>query len=518
MINQQETNTQYMKEKLQTLWATITNNRKKAIAAVLLLVVGFFIFGGNSNDTVSEATVARGNLVQDVSASGTTKPVREVDLAFETSGKISRAPLSVGSRVEVGQVLAGLDQSELYANVLKAQADLEQERIRLDQIGKQSGNTYENAKLSMIAAIKDAYVRADDAIKNDIDQFFYKSSDQSNPFIDFSFIDGSYYYTPSIDSSLKTNINSSRQALGISLNAWQKSLLSLSSASDLTPYITEAEANLNSARVFLGDIAQVVNSLPSPNFEYASVIAGYRNDVSGARTNVSTAIANLVTAKDKLNAAPKQTQGSTGVSGYDEVLSQQAQVARFEAELSSRQALLAKATLVAPIAGVVTKYDTKVGEIVSAGNPVISVISDNDLEIEANVSEVNIGKVRVGNLVSITFDAFPGVEYEGSVFYIDPGETIVDGVVNYKVKITFKGDENMKSGLTANLKIKTAEKQGVLSIPQYAVIKKDDKTFVEKIVNKNKTEVEVKLGFVGNDGTIEVIEGLSEGDVVQVGK
>lgn len=507
-----------MKEKIQTLWGTVKNNRKKAIALVLVIVAGYFIFRGGSNGGVSEVAVAKGDLVQDVSSTGTTKPIRDVNLAFETSGKVTRAPLTVGSRVESGQVLAGLDQAELYANVLKAQADLDQETIKLSQVGKQSGNTYENARLSVIAAIKDAYTRTDDAVKNNVDQFFYKNSGQSNAFIDFSFIDGSYYYTPTIDGSLRASINSSRQSLGVALDTWQKSIVSISTASDLTPYVVEAETNLNSARSFLNNVAQVVNSLPSPDFTHISTITGYRNVVSEARTNVSTAIANLVTAKDKLNNAPKETQSSTGVAGFDEVLTQQAQVARFEAELTSRQALLAKATLVSPISGVVTKYDTKVGEIVTAGSPVISVISDNDLEIEANVSEVNIGKVRTGNPVSITFDAFPGVEYTGTVFYIDPGETIVDGVVNYKVKVTFKGDENMKSGLTANLKIKTAEKQGVLTIPQYAVIKKDDKTFVEKIVGKDVTEVPVTLGFVGNNGAVEVTEGLSEGDMVRVGK
>lgn len=486
-----------MKEKIQTFWGAIKNNKKKIITLFVLVVFGVFAFRGDAKNGVSEVSVVRANLIQDVSSTGTTKPVRDVDLAFEISGKITRAPLTVGSRVEVGQLLAGLDDSELYANVLKAKADLEQ-----------GSSSYENARLSLISAIKDSYARTDDAIRNNVDQFFYKNSGQSNAFIDFSFVDGSYYYTPTIDGNLRSSINSSRQSLDVSLDTWQKSLLSISSATDLTPYIAEAEKNLSDARLFLNNVAQLVNSLPSPDFAHVSTITGYRNVVSDARTTVSTAINNLVAAKDKLNDAPRQNQGG--------VLSGQA--TRFEAELASRQALLAKATLLAPISGVVTKYDTKVGEIVTSGTPLISIISDNDLEIEANVSEVNIGKVRTGNPVSITFDAFPGVQYKGTVFYIDPGETIVDGVVNYKIKVTFEGDENMKSGLTANLKIKTAEKEGVLTVPQYAVIKKDDKTFVEKLDGKNVTEVEVKLGFVGNDGSVEVIEGLSEGDIVRVGK
>ena len=59
-----------------------------------------------------------------------------------------------------------------------------------------------------------------------------------------------------------------------------------------------------------------------------------------------------------------------------------------------------------PQNGVVNVQDAKVGEIVTTGKSVVSIISDGEIEIEANVSEVNIGKVVVGNQVNMTFDAF----------------------------------------------------------------------------------------------------------------
>ncbi len=225
----------------------------------------------------------------------------------------------------------------------------------------------------------------------------------------------------------------------------------------------------------------------------------------------------MVTAKDKLNNAPREAQNGTGVTAFDDVLSQQARVAQFEAQVQSSSALLAKATLVSPITGVITKYDTKAGEIVTTGTPLISVISDNDLQIDANVSEVNIGKLAIGNQVAITFDAFPGKTFTGSVIYIDPGETIVDGVVNYKVTITFdQADQQVKSGLTANLIVQTAKKDDVIKVPQYAIIKKDNQLFVDKVEGKIITQVPVTIGFNGNDGSVEVLSGINVGDVIQV--
>jgi HlyD family secretion protein len=154
---------------------------------------------------------------------------------------------------------------------------------------------------------------------------------------------------------------------------------------------------------------------------------------------------------------------------------------------------------------------------VTAGDKIVSVISQDNLEIEANVSEVNIGKLIVGNKVQMTFDAFGDKQYTGTVTYIDPGETIVDNVVNYKTKVKIDGDvTGIKSGLTANLKIETAKKDDVLKLPRYTIVEKNGKSYVDKVVSKDKTEqVEVTLGLGGNDGSVEIVSGLNEGDSVR---
>ena len=86
----------------------------------------------------------------------------------------------------------------------------------------------------------------------------------------------------------------------------------------------------------------------------------------------------------------------------------------------------------------------------------VSLIADNSLEVDADVPEIDIGKISTGDTVSMTLDAFPGETFTGKVFYIDPAETILSGVVDYLVKVSFdKNDPRVKSGLTANLDITT---------------------------------------------------------------
>jgi HlyD family secretion protein len=157
---------------------------------------------------------------------------------------------------------------------------------------------------------------------------------------------------------------------------------------------------------------------------------------------------------------------------------------------------LSKFTLRSPISGVVTKQDGKLGQIVTAGSPIVSVISSNDYEIEANVSEVSIGNVVVGSTVSIKMDAFQNEGFPGTVAYIEPGETIVDGVVNFKTTVAISDDYSsyLKPGLTANLLIQTYRRDDVLVIPTYALINKDGKSFVNvKVDSKNIVEKEVEV-------------------------
>ena len=99
---------------------------------------------------------------------------------------------------------------------------------------------------------------------------------------------------------------------------------------------------------------------------------------------------------------------------------------------------------------------------------------------------------------------------------IDPAETIIDGVVNFKIKIAFDApDPLVKSGLTANLMIETKIKADALTLPQFAIQETDQGSFVKKIENGTATQVPIAVGIRSKDGTIEILTGVAEGDSVK---
>ena len=142
-------------------------------------------------------------------------------------------------------------------------------------------------------------------------------------------------------------------------------------------------------------------------------------------------------------------------------------------------------------------------------------MSSGGYEVDAGVSEIDIGKISVGDKVAMTLDAFAGETFSGSVFYIAPAETNTAGVISYQTKISFdKADPRLKSGLTANINIQTKQDDNVLILPQYAILQNDQGTFVETLQNNKIIQNPVTLGIGDQEGNVEVLSGVIEGESV----
>ncbi len=500
-----------MKEKI----LKILRERKKLLFLLAVVLIIIFVVSGNGNKNgFEDIAVVKGNVVREVLATGQAKSVMSADLAFEKAGRVAFVGAQVGEEVSKGEVLARLDQTEVSAELSRANANLNEGLVRLQEIKRTSSGSFSDARLALVDRIQDSYVKTDDAIRNNVDQFF-KNPRTSTTYIDFSFIDGNTVYTFPLSADIKADISNKRYSLEIALQKWNSNLLNIYNAEDLSPFIEEAKVVLNQARSFLDDVSKAANLLTAPEFQYETTINGYKASVALARTSVSTAISNFNLALEKYNSAPREIENG----GFEAVLAQEARVAQLRAQVEAIEAQMEKLVLRSPISGVVSKQDAKLGEIISPNVNLVSVISAGEMEIEANVSEVNIGKIAIGNKTTIVFDAFPERDFGGEIFFIDPAETLVDGVVNYKVKIKLDGSPaEIKSGLTADIKIESEKKEGVLTVPQFAVFERDGKKFVQKVENGNIIETEVSVGLVGSQGYLEILEGLGEGDIVRFEK
>lgn len=245
--------------------------------------------------------------------------------------------------------------------------------------------------------------------------------------------------------------------------------------------------------------------------------------VSAAEANVNDAQNTLLSSEDELalkkaSATPEQISAQEAQVAQAEanIASQQAQIKQAEANVRKYQAQLAKTVIRSPINGIITKQDAQVGEIVSANMVIISVISETRFEIKANVPEVDIAKIKIGNPAHLTLDAYGrDVIFEARVTKIDPAATIIEGVTTYKITLEFDiEDKRIRSSMTANLDISSDRRENVISIPQRSIVRRNGNKFVRILDGEILREEAVEIGLRGSDGNIEIISGINAGDKV----
>lgn len=506
------------------------------IIAVIIIIgaAAYFFFSGTETPAYESALAERGNVVQEVSVTGKVKPASSVDLAFETSGRVVWVNTQVGDRVFAGQSLAQLYNTDLQAQLNQAEATLKTQEAKLDELKKgtrpEEIQVYEvkveNAKISLEEAkknlvnkIKDAYTKSDDAVRNKADQLF------DNPRSMYP----NFKYNL-IDSSLKTDIEAKRAVLEQILLAWNSSLADLETAGNLVQYASGAKQNIDNVKIFLDKMALAVNTLSSSSSLSQTIIDGYKTDISAARIGANTAIDNLATADEKLKTADSslvlaENELVLKKAGTvpEQISAQEAQVEYAKASVENYKAQVSKTILRSPISGVITKQDAKAGEFASTQTILISIISAKNFQVETNVPEADIAKIKIKDAARITLDAYgDDVIFSAKVIKIDPAETIIEGVSTYKTTLEFEKEDNkIKSGMTANIDILADKRENVIFVPQRAVIEKNGDKIVRVVVEdkSSKTgeridEVRVKTGLRGSDGNIEIIEGLKEGDKV----
>ena len=521
-------------------------------AIIIIIVLGLALFSGEKKPTYESTIVSRGDVIQEVSTTGRVKPVESVDLAFERSGKVISVGVNVGDKVVTGETLAFLENQELSAQVLQAQASLEAEQAKLNEMKKgtrleeiQSAETrLNNAQVGVINAQNKAIADLESANTSAVNAGQAGVTAGKNALLTLTDLQLKYFTDNSFESQNLANL----KALAIKslLGAENGGTMVASSIGALNGgafgdiqlvMLSKDYSNLDLVLTNVIDAIQKVrnalNAVPISNAMTSTEkttlaaektsIENYLNSVSIKKealavqkiTNdlsVAAAQSELALAQDNLNLKK---------AGYtaEQIQAQEARVKSSEANVLTYQAQLSKTIMRAPFDGIVTKQDAKVGEIITANVAIISMISDKNFEIEVNVPESDMTKIKIGNSARVTLDAYgKDVEFNARVVSIDPAEIIFEGIATYKTKLNFiSEDERIKSGMTANIDILTAEKKDVIIVPQRAVSQIDGDKIIKVIgLDEEIIERKVEIGLKGSDGNIEIISGINVGDEVIV--
>jgi len=269
-----------------------------------------------------------------------------------------------------------------------------------------------------------------------------------------------------------------------------------------------------------GDIVAVI--------EHATLEAAVQQGLAGLRTAQASLESNQVTFKDaererkrmeglyKGGAIPEQ-QYDAACTAYDRAKAglavAEASVRQAEAALTSAKVTLDKATIKAPITGVVSKKYVDEGNMVGPTTPLVRIVQIETLKVLGGVSERYLRQLVPGETaVQIKTDVYPEDEFEGVVYRVGVAVDVVTRTGEVEIRVP-NPDMRLKPGMFARMTIVARQRENVVVIQDSALLREQDDVYVF-VVNGNKAHRQkVKVGLSQGE-YYEVLEGLSVGDMV----
>jgi membrane fusion protein, multidrug efflux system len=206
--------------------------------------------------------------------------------------------------------------------------------------------------------------------------------------------------------------------------------------------------------------------------------------------------------------------------------SAQAAFDQAQAGIAKTEAIISQKLVRAPFDGELGVRHIEVGQFLTAGTQIISLTDLSELYANFTVTEKDSGQLKVGQVVRVKVDAYPGQTFEGKITTIEP--QIASDTRNIRVQATIANpDSILKPGMFATTTVVLPDKPPVVTVPETAVdyTLYGDSVYLiqEKKGDDGKTSLTVLRSFVqtGNriDGRAEVLKGVKPGDrVVAVGQ
>jgi HlyD family secretion protein len=304
-------------------------------------------------------------------------------------------------------------------------------------------------------------------------------------------------------------------------------LVSVEVGSQVSGKIAHLYADFNS-QVAKGQVIAQIDEAT-----YKAALQQAAGDLASARATVVLKRQNLARKKTLVPMhAASQLDLDQAVA---ELAQAEASVVIKEAALRSARTNVEYCRITAPVSGVVISRKVDEGQTVIAAmtTPVLFTVAEDltHMNIKADVSEADIGLVRVGQPVEFTVDAFADQSFAGTVAQVRRSPTTNQNVVTYETVISIENSEQrLFPGMTADVSIRVAERNGALKIPNSALrySPPDDVSFEEMPARQLRRSerlvyvlaahgllrpVAVRPGIT--DGTeTEILDGLTDGTAV----
>ncbi len=555
---------QYLFHK-KTLTAVKTFARAHKIASGAILIVALLIaYYGYSKltGTAGEtryilAAAKRGTIIVSVTGSGQVSAENQIDLKPKASGTIIYIPATEGMEINAGGLVAEIDPKNAEKVVRDAEVSLQSAQLTLQKLVQpadtlsriQTENALTQAKTGLDKAYEDGFSIISNAfldlptIMAGLQDILYgttviRGTDNVAAYADmvhnydetvYRFRDDAVTKYQAARAAYDKNFLDYKAASRSSDRATVDALLRETYATTKT--LSGSVKSMSDLLNFVKDrLVEHQNNIPALLTTHQNILNTYTSETNSHVLNLFNIINTIITANfsiaEKTAALKKLTDGADPL----DVASQKLAVTQRENALLDAKNTLADYFIRVPFDGTVAKINVKKFDDASSGTTIATLITRQKIA-ELSLNEVDATKIKVGDKVTLTFDAIDGLSITGKVAEMDTLGTVTQGVVTYNVKISFDTDDaRVKPGMSVNAAIVTDVKQDVLTVPASAVKSKNGGSYVEMFDQTPAATAGAGQGVVSplaprqqpvevglsSDTDTEIVSGLSEGDLVVV--
>ena len=551
------------------MWNPVKKIFKNKIALVIVVAIiavagyygyGYFFKGGKTTVNYTTATAQRGTLISSVSGSGQVSASNQVDIKAKAAGDVLTVNVVAGQKVNEGDVLVKLDDSDAQKTVRDAQLSLDSAKLQLEKLQEpadsltllQDGNAVTQAQQSKQNA-QDDLTKAYDSGLNSVSSTFLDLPTivtglndilyGSNSVVVQSNINYINYYADSVKdlngkavqyrNDASSTYNKLRADYDKNFQDY-KTVSRSANAADVENLINET---YNTARD-AADAVKAANNLiqlykdelSQRNLRTQPFADTHLATLSGYTAKTNSEVSDLFSVKNTIQNSEQTIADSDQTitekqmaldklkAGADanDLKSQQLSVTQRENALSDAQDKLADYTVKAPFSGTVASVSAKTGDAAASSGALMTIISNQQIA-DISLNEVDVSKAKVGQKATLIFDAVGGLTITGKVSQIDTIGTVSQGVVSYTAEIALDTqDDRIKPGMSVTATVITEAKPDVLMVPNAAVKSNNNGYYVQTVTGKDDTAPKNQTVEIGtaNDTYTEITSGLNEGDTV----
>ena len=193
--------------------------------------------------------------------------------------------------------------------------------------------------------------------------------------------------------------------------------------------------------------------------------------------------------------------------------SARSELAEARAQLGLAQRALRDASVKAPFPGLIARRYVSKGEFVSPGQKLFDLVALDPIEIEFRLAEVDSARVAIGGEIDVRVAPYPDEVFRANVSVISP--RIDPGTRTLRVKgVLANPDGRLRPGLFARVDLGVSKRDGVVMIPEDAVLQRADGSVAFRLLEGNRVQRRVLTTGLFRGGYVEVVEGLEIGDLV----